>query len=274
MGKEKEGIWPLKSYKNPEFLNSPPARLIRVLAELIEPEVRCVEHGITGTVVFFGSARTISEKEAVKNLKKVEAEIKGAKKPSTFLKRKYHDARSDLEMSAYYEDARDLSQKLAEYFKKNKKPGKKFVISTGGGSGIMEAANLGASKAGAESMGLNISLPMEQEHNPYQTRDLGFEFHYFFVRKFWFVNLARAIIVFPGGFGTMDELFEILTLTQTGKSRKSIPVVLYGKNFWDEIVNFDNLVKWRMISKEDLKLFRVCSEVDEAFLHLKKNLRL
>ena len=271
--KKNESSWLMKAYKNSSFLNSSPARIIRIMAEMIEPEVRCVKHGITEMVVFFGSARTLSEKEAIKNLKKAEAEIKKAKKPSSFLMRKYHDARNDLEMSAYYEDARDLSEKLSLYFKKRNKKENKCVVSTGGGPGIMEAANLGAKKAGTESMGLNISLPMEQQPNPYQTRDLAFEFHYFFVRKFWFVNMAKAVIAFPGGFGTMDEFFELITLTQTGKSRKSIPIILYGKKYWNEIVNFDNLVKWGMISREDLKLFKICSEVDEAFDYLKKKLR-
>ena len=271
--KKNESSWLMKAYKNSSFLNSSPARIIRIMAEMIEPEVRCVKHGITEMVVFFGSARTLSEKEAIKNLKKAEAEIKKAKKPSSFLTRKYHDARNDLEMSAYYEDARDLSEKLSLYLKKRNKKGNKCVVSTGGGPGIMEAANLGAKKAGTESMGLNISLPMEQQPNPYQTRDLAFEFHYFFVRKFWFVNMAKAVIAFPGGFGTMDEFFELITLTQTGKSRKSIPIILYGKKYWNEIVNFDNLVKWGMISREDLKLFKICSEVDEAFDYLKKKLR-
>ena len=134
----------------------------------------------------------------------------------------------------------------------------------------MEAANLGAQKAGCESMGLNISLPLEQTPNPYQTRDLAFEFHYFFVRKFWFVNLAKAIIVFPGGFGTMDEFFELLTLVQTGKSRRNIPVVLYGEKYWNDVINFNKLVKWGMISECDMDLFRFSSSVDDAFNYLKK----
>lgn len=267
--KKNEGLL-VKAYKNIPFLNSPPARSIRILAEMIEPEVRCQKHGITGTVVFFGSARTLSEKTAVKNLKKIETEIKKSKKPSSFLTKKYHDARNDLEMSAYYEDARDLAEKLSLYFRGKKG---KVVISTGGGPGIMEAANLGAKKAGAESMGLNISLPMEQAPNPYQTMDLAFEFHYFFVRKFWFVNLAKAVVVFPGGFGTMDEMFELLTLIQTGKTRRNIPIILYGKKYWEEVINFENLIKWGTIAREDLKLFKILGSVDDAFHYLKKNLR-
>ncbi|HPN72705.1 MAG TPA: LOG family protein [Candidatus Omnitrophota bacterium] len=271
-GKNGKNPWLVKAYKNIPFLNSPPARPIRILAEMIEPEVRCSRHGITGTVVFFGSARTLSEKEAEKDLKNVEEKIRKTGKASDLLTRKYHDARNNLEMSAYYEDARDLSEKLSRAFKKRNKKGDKIVISTGGGPGIMEAANLGAKKAGCESMGFNISLPMEQTPNEHQTKDLAFEFHYFFVRKFWFVNLAKAIIVFPGGFGTMDEFFELLTLIQTGKSRRRIPVILYGEKYWKDIINFDNLVKWGMISKEDLGLFRIFSDVDGAFSFLKKEL--
>jgi uncharacterized protein (TIGR00730 family) len=270
MGKKTHKSPLVKAYKNLEFLNSQPARSIRILSEMIEPEVRCREHGITGTVVFFGSARTLSRKDALKNLREIEEKIKKTKKPSKSVLRGYSQARNDLEMSAYYEDARDLAEKLATRFKKQDKKHGKIVISTGGGPGIMEAANLGAKKAGCESMGLNISLPMEQEPNIYQTRDLAFEFHYFFVRKFWFVNLAKAVIVFPGGFGTMDELFELLTLVQTGKSRRDIPIVLYGKKYWEDVVNFDNLIKWGTISEEDMKLFKVCGSVKEASEHLIK----
>jgi len=246
----------MKAYKNISFLNSPPARLIRIMSEMIEPEVRCREHGISGTVVFFGSARTLSRKEALKNLKDAEARSKKAKTLSERLRREHQRARNDLEMSVYYEAKTSIA------------------ISTGGGPGIMEAANAGAKRAGCESMGFNISLPMEQQPNPYQTRGLAFEFHYFFVRKFWFVNFARAVIIFPGGFGTMDELFELLTLRQTGKSRRNIPIILYGKKYWEDVVNFDNLLKWGVISKTDMKLFRIISSVDEALEYLKKTIRV
>jgi uncharacterized protein (TIGR00730 family) len=266
----------MKAYKNISFLNSPPARLIRIMSEMIEPEVRCREHGISGTVVFFGSARTLSRKEALKNLKDAEARSKKAKTPSERLRREHQRARNDLEMSVYYEDARELAEKLAYCLKStgNKKAKTSIAISTGGGPGIMEAANAGAKRAGCESMGFNISLPMEQQPNPYQTRGLAFEFHYFFVRKFWFVNFARAVIIFPGGFGTMDELFELLTLRQTGKSRRNIPIILYGKKYWEDVVNFDNLLKWGVISKTDMKLFRIISSVDEALEYLKKTIRV
>lgn len=263
-----------KAYKNLPFLNSPSARSIRILSEMIEPEVRCLKHGITGTVVFFGSARTVSRKEAFTKLKIIEKEIKASAKPTVSLLGKHTQALNDLEMSSYYEDARKLAEKLSAHFKRNNKKGDKLVISTGGGPGIMEAANRGAEKAGCESMGLNISLPMEQYPNPHQTNDLAFEFHYFFVRKFWFVNLAKAVVAFPGGFGTMDEFFELLTLRQTGKARRKIPIILYGKKYWQDVINFDNLVKWGMISKEDLRLFRIFSAVDEAYAYLKKTLRL
>lgn len=271
--KKNKKTWPLKAYHNGIFLNSEPARIIRIMCEMIEPETRVLEHGISGTIVFFGSARTLSEQQALKDLEKAELELKKSKKPSRALLNKYDNAKLAVEMSIYYEHARDLSEKLSLYFKKTRGRKEKIVVSSGGGPGIMEAANLGAKKAGYDSIGLNISLPMEQDPNPYQTPDLCFEFHYFFIRKFWFVNMARAIVVFPGGFGTMDELFELLTLTQTGKSSKSIPIILYGKKYWDEVVNFKSLVKWGVISRQDLKLFKVYSDVDEAFAYLKKTIR-
>ncbi|MEA3305378.1 MAG: LOG family protein, partial [Candidatus Omnitrophota bacterium] len=221
--KTKRG-WPIKAYKNKDFLNSSSARLIRILSEMIEPAARFHKYKVKDTVVFFGSARTFSRSAASRNLRKIKDKIKRVKSFSPGLKRRHEQAKRDLTMSRYYEDACLLAKKLTRYFKSLKKKGKNFMICSGGGPGIMAAGNQGAKMAGGKSIGLNISIPMEQYPNPYQSKNLAFEFHYFFIRKFWFFYLAKALVVFPGGFGTMDELFELLTLTQTGKHRKPLPV--------------------------------------------------
>jgi len=262
-----------KAYSNPEFLNSPSARTIRVLSEMIEPAARLRYHHIWNTVAFFGSARTIPQKMARANFKKVKNRLSKARTPSLKMKNEYKNALIDMKTSRYYEDACNLSQKLTEWFKKPAQSKKNFVIASGGGPGIMEAANKGAERGKGKSIGLNISLPMEQHPNPHQTHEISFDFHYFFIRKFWFFYLAKALVVFPGGFGTLDEMFELLTLIQTKKSRKYMPIVLFGKEYWDNIVNFDLMLNWGMISKEDLKLFHVFDDVDEAFNFLSKELK-
>jgi len=267
--KLKQYKWPIKAYKNADFLNSPSARLIRIMSEMIEPGTRFRKYGVRDTVVFFGSARTLPKKVAQANLRRIEIKLNRQKAQSVGLKRKHGQAKRDLIMSQYYEDAVNLAEKLTRYFKTGKRKRRNAVICTGGGPGIMEAANRGAKRAGGKSIGLNISLPMEQYPNAYQSKELAFEFHYFFVRKFWFFNLARVLIVFPGGFGTMDELFELLTLIQTGKSKKCISVVLYGKEYWQEIINFDKMIHWGTISKQDLKLFNVFDKVDDLFRYVK-----
>ena len=175
-------------------------------------------------------------------------------------------------MARYYDDAVTLAERLTKWSKGIPERKRRFVVCSGGGPGIMEAANRGAAQAGGYSIGLNISLPFEQMPNPYQTRELSFEFHYFFIRKFWFVYLAKALVVFPGGFGTLDELFEILTLVQTRKTAKKIPIVLYGEEFWKEVVRFDSLVKWGTISREDLDLFHFANNVDTAFEYIRDEL--
>jgi len=181
-------------------------------------------------------------------------------------------ARRDVRMSRYYRDAMELARRITEWSASQADPRRRLTVCTGGGPGIMEAANRGAAAAGGQSIGLNISLPQEQVPNPYQTPELALEFHYFFIRKFWFFYLARALVVFPGGFGTMDELFELLTLVQTRKSRKYMPIVIYGREYWDEVIDFEALVRRGAISPEDLQLFRFCDGVDEAFHFLKKEL--
>lgn len=264
--------WLVKAYNNTEFLNSPAARTVRVMTEMVEPADRFRKTNTWNTVVFFGSARILPNKEANQRLKDIRRRLKRQPK-SRKLKTAYEKAERDLIMSHYYDDAVNLSEKLTGWFRKMEKK-RKFVVCTGGGPGIMEAANRGAKKAGGQSVGLNISLPMEQYPNPYQTRDLSFEFHYFFIRKFWFFYLAKALVIFPGGFGTLDEFFELLTLIQTGKSKKHMPVVLYGADYWDKIINIREMAKWGVIDRADLKLFKTCNSVDEAFDYLKSELTI
>ena len=262
--------WKLeKAYKNLRFLNSPDARLIRILSEFLEPQSRLRRLKVHNTVVFYGSARTLPVEVAQRNLQTVRDEIDRSPRPTRELKEKLERAASKLTMSRYYEDAEALAEKLTNWFLSMPKPSDRCIVCSGGGPGIMEAANRGAKKAGGLSMGLNISLPFEQAPNPYQTRDLAFEFHYFFVRKFWFAYLAKALIVFPGGFGTMDELFDLLTLVQTGKTHKNMAIVLYGAEYWDEVINFNSMVRWGMISPDDLKIFRKLDSVDATFQFLK-----
>jgi uncharacterized protein (TIGR00730 family) len=262
----------VKAYKNIDFLNSPRARNIRILAEMIEPEERFREYSIRDTVVFFGTARARPMRTALKRLKKVEQQIEHSPKVTERLKLELDMARGDLALSQYYEAAAELSEKLTRWFKQLEERDLRYVICTGGGPGIMEAANLGARRAKGRSMGLNISLPFEQAPNPYQSEELAFVFHYFFIRKFWFVYLAKALVVFPGGFGTFDELFELLTLVQTRKVTKRVSIVLFGSDYWNSVINFEAMVRWGTISREDLKIFHIFDSVDEAFKFLKSDL--
>jgi uncharacterized protein (TIGR00730 family) len=253
-----------KAYNDEKFLNSPPARSLRILAEYLEPQNRFRKEKVKDTIVFYGSARLVSKREANKRIK----DLKKFKKPSPA---RVSDAEIDLEMSRYYEDTVELSRLITEWSMKQE-PGRRFVVCSGGGPGIMEASNRGALKAGGKSIGLNISLPFEQDPNPYITPALNFEFHYFFMRKFWFAYLAKALVIMPGGFGTMDEFFELLTLVQTKKIRKKMPIVVYDRKFWAKVFNFEELVKKRLIDKDDMKLFYVADSVEEAFQHLKTEL--
>lgn len=241
---------PVKAFSNPEFMNSPEARLIRLISEYLEPLKRFRNMRIKDTIVFFGSAR-IEASETYRRRKKV--------------------SRIEREMARYYDDAVELA-KLLTGWSTSLENGRKFIVCSGGGPGIMEAANRGASEAGGKSIGLNIALPFEQGSNKYISNDLAVEFHYFFMRKFWFSYLAKAMVIFPGGFGTLDELFEILTLIQTRKITKPLPIVLYGSKFWREIINLENMVKMKVISPEDLKLFRMIDSPEEAFEYLRDEL--
>jgi uncharacterized protein (TIGR00730 family) len=238
----------------------------------MEPAARFRRHQVFNTIVFFGSARTLPLEEAKRDLKRLENQVGRKKKPPRALLRQYDRAKRDLAMSRYYEDAVELAERLTQWSLGLRDKRKRFLICSGGGGGIMEAANRGARKAGGKSVGLNISLPMEQAPNRYQSPDLSFEFHYFFIRKFWFFYLAKAMVAFPGGFGTLDELFELLTLVQTRKTKKYMPIVIYGKDYWDRILNFDALAEAGTICEEDLQIFRFFDDVASAFEYLKEEL--
>jgi len=252
-----------KAYDNLEFLNGKEARTLRILSEYLEPQARFLRYRIKDTVVFFGSARVMSAERAEEAVREAEAASD---------ERAIDAARKALSFSRYYEDARTLARRMTEWSKGLSAPNRRFIVCSGGGPGIMEAANRGASEAAGISIGLGISLPSEPSHNTYITRELAFEFHYFFMRKFWFVYLAKALVVFPGGFGTLDELFELLTLVQTRKLGKRMPIVLYGREYWNDVVRFDALVRWGTISAEDVELFRVADSPGEAFEFLESEL--
>ena len=227
------------AYLDQSFLNSPDARAIRILAEFLEPLAHFRRQKIRDTVVFFGSARL---------------------------------REGDGPLAHYYDEARTLARMLTEWADQFTNSTYRFVVCSGGGPGIMEAANRGAADANGKTVGLNIGLPFEQFPNPYITPELSFEFHYFFMRKFWFAYLSKALVVFPGGFGTLDEMMELLTLTQTQKLAKKVTIILYGSAYWKEILNFEALVKYDMISPEDLSLFQYADDPETAFEILKNGL--
>jgi len=257
--------WPLKAYKNLDFLNSEAARNIRVLCEMSEPGLRFAEAGVEDTIVLFGSARIKPLEVAQANLKEVEARLAGLANPDSEQKRELQMAKASVRSAPYYEAAVQLSEELTKWsMSLPKAHAARFIVCSGGGPGIMEAANKGAHNVGGKSVGLGISLPFEQGVNPYIPEDLKFEFHYFFVRKYWFVLLAKALVAFPGGFGTMDELFETLTLIQTKKVEKMPPIVLFGSEFWNGVLNLEALVEWGTISESDLDLIKVVDTVEAA----------
>jgi uncharacterized protein (TIGR00730 family) len=254
------------AYHDQEFLESADARPIRLLAEYLEPARRFRRENIQDTVVFFGSARVHSRQDAERALK--ELQKKRGRKSSDYamlLKR----TRKAIKWSRYYEEARELAGRLTEWSMSLEEPRRRFVVTSGGGPGIMEAANRGASEAGGKTIGLNIRLPFEQGPNRYITKGLHFEFHYFFMRKFWFAYLAKALVIFPGGFGTLDEMFEILTLAQTRKLSKKLLVILYGSEYWNEVFDLRPLAEWGAINEADLDLLCRVDSADEAFTELK-----
>ena len=257
--------WPIKAYKDLNFLNSDAARNIRVLCEMTEPGLRFAEENIKDTIVLFGSARIVPIAVAQARLEEVQASIGDSDNPSAAEKRALHKAQSAVKAAPYYNMASELAEELTKWsMNLPEKDLRRFIICSGGGPGIMEAANRGAHNAGGKSIGLGISLPFEQGVNEYIPDVLQFEFHYFFVRKYWFVLLAKALVAFPGGFGTMDELFETLTLVQTKKITDVPPIVLFGSEFWNSVLNFDALVEWGTISPEDVDLFKMVDTVEDA----------
>jgi uncharacterized protein (TIGR00730 family) len=262
-----------KAYMNPQFLKSRDARIVRMMCEYMEPLQRFQRLDVRETVVFFGSARAKPPVTVKTQYAALQEEKKAAgNKISKDLRSRLAKVEADMKLSIYYEEAAELSAQITQWAK-SLGQGKRFVICSGGGPGIMEAANRGASeRAGGPTVGLAISLPNEERPNPFITPDLLFEFHYFFMRKLWFAYLACALVIFPGGFGTMDELFEILTLVQTRKIGRPLPIVLYGKKFWGDFLDLQALVRWGTISSKDLNLFKICDSPKEAFDHLKKEL--
>src|SRR5580765_4646589 len=258
------------AYLNQAFLESGDARPIRILAEYLEPLRRFKQQKIQDTVVFFGSARVDSRERAERALSTLRA--RGERDADEQYQKELLKSRKAVEWAKYYEEARELAAMLTAWSLTLPFENHRFVVTSGGGPGIMEAANRGAREAGGKTIGLNIRLPFEQGANPYITEGLQFEFHYFFMRKFWFAYLAKALVIFPGGFGTLDELFEILTLVQTDKLSKKIGVILYGREYWDEILDFRPMAEWGAIAEKDIDLFQYADTPVEAFELLRDHL--
>ncbi len=261
---------PEKAYKNLQFLNSPSARPIRILCEYEEPRQRFRDQRVSDTIVFFGSARAKPVSVSQDEIAHLERELGRSTNEvtRTELERSLAVARQRANLGRYYDDTRELARRLTEW-DMQRKSNRRYYVCTGGGPGIMEAANRGAADVqGGRSVGLGISLPFEEKVNQYVTPELGFEFHYFFTRKYWFLYLAKAMVLMPGGFGTMDELFESLTLRQTGKVKKPVPTVLYGTDYWDEVMDIEAMMRWGTISERDLLLFHRSNTVDDAFDYL------
>jgi len=261
MAKEKKKN---RFYYNEDFLGSPQGRSMRILSEYYGPLKKIKKNKIYDTIVFFGSAR-------IKPIDKAEAYLKQLS--SSASNKEKLRAKKDIEISKYYEDARQLSYMLTKWSKNLKSKKSRYIITSGGGGGIMEAANRGAKEADGISMGLTISLPFEATSNEFISKDLDLKFHYFFMRKFWFIYLAKALVVWPGGFGTLDEVMELLTLIQTKKIKKRLPIVLYGSEFWNSVVNWEYLVECGTISEEDLDLFHISDNVDDAYDYIIKYIK-
>lgn len=263
-----------KAYDNRDFIHGRDGRIIRMIAEYQYPEQYFRKYGVKGTIVFYGSARTLSLEEFDIKIKDLNDRLAMADLDNKLIIQAEIDRlMNTLDMTRCYNEAVILAEKLSIWSSKLPE-NKRMLICTGGGPGMMEAANRGAHRAGMPTIGLNISLPFEQYPNNYITPDLNFEFHYFFMRKFWFVYYAKAIVAMPGGFGTLDELMELLTLKQTMKVTKPLPILLFYEKFWRNLVNFDYLVDMGMISKKDLDLFVFADTADDAFDYLTKNINI
>src|SRR3954464_14805182 len=258
------------AYLDPAFLESEEGRPVRILAEYLDPLKRFKDQKIQDTVVFFGSARVDSRERAERALRTLRA--RGVRDADAHYESELKKSRKAVEWARYYEEARELARLLTAWTQTLQSDTHRFVVTSGGGPGIMEAANRGAGGGGGKTSGLSPRLPFEQGANPYITDGLHFEFHYFFMRKFWFAYLAKALVIFPGGFGTCDELFEILTLVQTDKLSKKIGVVLYGREYWDPILNFAPMGEWGAIAEKDLELLRYADTPADAFEQLRNHL--
>jgi uncharacterized protein (TIGR00730 family) len=261
---------PKPAFLIPEFLASDAGRPLRILAEYLEPRDRFEREGIRDTVVFFGSARVLSRRAASRACARATAAALRRTTPATLERR--DRARKALTWSRYYEEARQLARLITEWSRSLDTPRHRFVVCSGGGPGIMEAANRGAREAGGKTIGLNIQLPREQTPNRFISDGLRFEFHYFFMRKFWFAYLAKALVIFPGGFGTIDELFEMLTLAQTHRLENRMAVLLYGRKYWDRVLGFGPLADWGAINPRDLRLLHRAETPEEAFEYLRDHL--
>jgi len=261
---------PQLAYRNHRFLESADARALRILSEYLDPSAHFRKAGVQHTVVFFGSARILPRDAAMEKLREVERRVKES--PGSTLNAELQRARMDVQMARYYEDARELARRVTEWGMKLSRSSGFLMVCSGGGPGIMEAANRGAREAGGKSIGLNITLPMEQKPNPYITPELSMVFRYFFMRKLWFAQPAQALIVFPGGFGTLDEMFEFLTLIQTHKMGHRVNIMLYGSKFWKRVIDFGWLLEVGTIGRDELSLIRFADSPQQAFDILKADL--
>jgi len=270
MSRRSRGPHEKVAYQDPKFMESLVARPLRIMAEYIDPLNRLRRANVSDTIVMFGSARIQSRDRALTHLKAVQRNARGRRTPEW--RQKVSAARSLVSMSRYYEEARELAHRLTMWSMTLGDNPRRFVVCSGGGPGIMEAANRGAAEAGGPSIGLSIQLPHEQESNRYITPELNFLFHYFFMRKLWFAQMAKALIIFPGGFGTMDELWEMLTLMQTNKLSSHHLILIYGRKYWDKVINWRHMVRTGTINEREFKLLQFADNVDEAFNHIRKDL--
>ena len=258
------------AHRSREFMDSTVARPLRIMAEYFDPLARLQRANVAETIVLFGSARVSPHAKALARLRNLERVSRGGRTPKQRVA--LREARADLKMSRFYDDARELARRITSWSRTLGEQPRRFVICSGGGPGIMEAANRGAADAGGKTIGLGIKLPTEQWPNRYISPELNFNFHYFFMRKLWFAQLAKALVVFPGGFGTMDELWEMLTLLQTGKLSRHNLVLIYGRRYWDQVLDWRAMVRWGTISESDYGLLKFADTVDEAFARVRENM--
>jgi uncharacterized protein (TIGR00730 family) len=257
------------AYRDALFMESIAARPVRILTEYLDPLVRLRREEVGDTIVIFGSARIVGRDRALAHLQRLKS-LKGKQTPRRRLA--LRDARAALSMSRYYEEARELARRITAWSLTLGEHPRRFVVCSGGGPGIMEAANRGAAEAGGKTVGLSIELPHEQWPNSYISPGLNFQFHYFFMRKLWFAQLAKALIVFPGGFGTMDELWEMLTLMQTGKLQRRNLILIYGRRYWNRVIDWREMLNWGTINRREYNLLQFADSVDEAFERIRSGL--